>query len=135
MLPAQPPLPTARNLPFQFSAGIHNSISMLESGDGFNVNATLQCAGNVAACPRPPPACCPAATNSAEVIVACGVERDFKPSQDGCWNIAAATTRPSTEVITPPMKELFSEVLRQSHARPGIRRNSLPDSSSLHANS
>ena len=59
MMPAQPPLPTAWNLPFQFSAGSQTSISMCESGDGFSTAATRQCAGSTiagaaGACPRPP---------------------------------------------------------------------------------
>src|ERR1700676_4597753 len=46
MFPAHPPLPTARNFPFQFCAGIHNSISMCESDDGVSVAATRQNSGN-----------------------------------------------------------------------------------------
>ncbi len=71
MFPAQPPLPTARNLPFQFSTGIHSSISMWEVEDGVRTAATRQCAGNGAPAPRPRPACAaPAGRNSAVVIVA-----------------------------------------------------------------
>ena len=46
MFPAHPPLPTARNLPFQLAAGIHNSISMCESADGVSVAVTRQNAGS-----------------------------------------------------------------------------------------
>src|SRR5262245_41071698 len=77
-------------------------MAMLESDAGFSVNALLQCAGIGAACPRPPGAGCAAIMVSAAVIVALGVERDFKPSQDGSWNNAAATTRPRTDVMKPP---------------------------------
>src|SRR4051794_25347535 len=67
MTPAHPPLPTASNLPFQFSAGIHTSIGMSESGDGLTVAATRQygpsivpvcacaLAGTFGGCPPPRP--------------------------------------------------------------------------------
>src|SRR5688572_24136236 len=63
MVPAQPPLPTAWNLPFHFAdSGIHTSMSITESADGLSVAATLQCAGKAyslagaaAPPPRPPP--------------------------------------------------------------------------------
>src|SRR6185503_6320782 len=59
MMPAHPPLPTAWNLPFQFSAGSHTSISIFESDDGFSTACTRQCAGSIVCgaagpCPRPP---------------------------------------------------------------------------------
>jgi hypothetical protein len=59
MTPAHPPLPTAWNLPFQCSTGSHTSISIAESGDGFSIAATRQCAGSMiggaaGAPPRPP---------------------------------------------------------------------------------
>src|SRR5438045_3242972 len=95
MLPAHPPFPTARNFPFQFSAGSHNSISMCESDDGASTAATRQYAGSGAPCaPRPPrPACgAPAATNSTEVIVVFCNERDFRPSHGACCATAANTT-------------------------------------------
>src|SRR5437016_1028892 len=80
MLPAHPPLPTARNFPFQFSAGIHNSISMCESEDGANVAPTLQYAGRGAT----------AVANSAAVTVTVGSERDFNPSHViCCWGTRA----------------------------------------------
>src|SRR5436309_2202488 len=98
MVPAQPPLPTAWNLPFQFSTGIHTSMSIDESDEGFNVAATRQCAGNRIGCagaaaPRPagPPAAGggapvpgpggvngPAATRSAAMIVVSGSVSDFR---------------------------------------------------------
>src|SRR3954466_12631281 len=43
--PAQPPLPTARNLPFQFFVGSQSSTLMLESGVGLSTIVTLQCSG------------------------------------------------------------------------------------------
>src|SRR5687767_936487 len=63
MFPAQPPLPTAWNFPFQLAdSGIQTSMSTTESADGFSVAATRQCAGSTgpaagaaAAPPRPPP--------------------------------------------------------------------------------
>src|SRR5688572_10613108 len=62
MVPAQPPLPTAWNLPFQFSAGSQTSISMCESDEGLRTTATRQWAGSLgcgaagAAAPPPPAA-------------------------------------------------------------------------------
>src|SRR5687767_13488243 len=49
MLPAHPPLPTPRNLPFQPSLGIQTSILMSESRVGVSVAATRQKAGSFAA--------------------------------------------------------------------------------------
>src|SRR5262245_58266838 len=43
--PAQPPLPTARNLPFQFFVGSQSSTLMFESGVGLSTIVTLQCSG------------------------------------------------------------------------------------------
>src|SRR5688572_20553896 len=57
MLPFQPPLPTAWNLPFQPDAGSHSSILMSDSLVGVSVAATRQNAGRSAnglAPPRPP---------------------------------------------------------------------------------
>ena len=45
MAPAQPPLPTAWNFPFQSAAGSQTSILMSESVDGVSVAATRQKAG------------------------------------------------------------------------------------------
>src|SRR6185295_19804517 len=89
--PAQPPLPTARNLPFQFSAGIHSSISMCESEEGARTAATRQCAGNAAPAPRPRPAgAAPAGRNSAAVMAVLGRESVLRPSHaDCCWAIVA----------------------------------------------
>src|SRR3954465_15956434 len=75
MTPAHPPLPTAWNLPFQFSAGSQTSTAMSEYADGFSVAATRQyapsvvpagaCAfaGTLGGCPPPRPAsgCAPRA--------------------------------------------------------------------------
>src|SRR5215204_5666038 len=112
MLPAHPPLPTAWNLPFQFSAGSHTSISICESEDGFSTACTRQCAGSIVCgvvgpCPRPPagaprpPACAfgatgppggpccaggvngPAGTSCADMIVVFGSASDASLSQDG----------------------------------------------------
>src|SRR5690349_18294970 len=59
ILPFQPPLPTASNLPFQLAAaGIQTPTLMSESGVGLIVSAIAQNAGkseNCAAPPRPPP--------------------------------------------------------------------------------
>jgi hypothetical protein len=45
MLPLQPPLPVAWNLPFQPDAGNQTSILMSDSADGLRVAATRQNAG------------------------------------------------------------------------------------------
>src|SRR5262245_15288849 len=64
MLPAQPPLPTAWNFPFQPAVGIQTSILMSESLVGFTVAALRQneaiSANGDGAFPRPPrPAAAP----------------------------------------------------------------------------
>src|SRR2546425_4799381 len=88
MQPAQPPLPTAWNFPFQFASGIHASILISESLDGFSVAATLQNAGSclkIAFCCAVTWPCAgsensPATTDCANVIVVLSRGRDFKLS-------------------------------------------------------
>src|SRR5262245_1780851 len=95
MFPVNAPFPTAWSLPFQLAAGIHSSILMSESPDGFNVAATRQNAGRLLAGsfwpPRPPRAsgCVnpPAGTDCASVIVAPGGAMELRLSHD-----PAATT-------------------------------------------
>lgn len=76
MLPAQPPLPTASNLPFQLVAGSQTSILMSESGDGVRVAVTRQKAGRVVKGLGPRPGAggvkAPAATVWAAVMVVVG---------------------------------------------------------------
>src|SRR5512145_3178736 len=76
MLPAHPPLPTASNLPFQFSVGIHISISMCESDEGARTAATRQCAGSTTGGGAEVPGAWngPAGTLVAAVIVTFGSE-------------------------------------------------------------
>src|SRR5690348_12272150 len=100
MDPAQPPFPTAWNLPFHLSAGgSQSSILISESDDGFRTATTLQCAGAMMGAGGWAPGrgaggggepagggggggvCTPSCTNSAVVIVALGSETTFKPSQ------------------------------------------------------
>src|SRR2546430_13527547 len=85
MLPAHPPLPTARNLPFQFCAGIHNSIPMCESADGASVATTRQNSGSClkeAFCRAAPGTeNAPAATDCADVIFTPGNATDVRLSQ------------------------------------------------------
>src|SRR5438094_1685024 len=50
MVPAQPPLPTAWNFPFQATAGSQTSILMSESDEGVSVAATRQKAGSWLSC-------------------------------------------------------------------------------------
>ena len=95
-----PALPAPWNLPLQPVAGIQISILISESLVGFNVAFTRQKAGrslNAAPC-RPAPLAggvnAPAATDSADVMVAFGPESEVKLSQD-----AAAATPWRTTVI------------------------------------
>src|SRR5262245_3700492 len=62
MVPAQPPLPTASNLPFQPDAGSQISTLMSESLVGISVAVTRQNAGRVAYGLAPPPR--PGCTNA-----------------------------------------------------------------------
>src|ERR1700742_4981730 len=97
--PAQPPLPTAWNLPFQSVAGSQASVSICESGEGVRTMATRQYAGSIraGAAPRPPgagaalprPGGCggrngPAGTDSTVVKVTLGSVSDLRFSQ-GVW--------------------------------------------------
>src|SRR5262249_27476354 len=58
MTPAQPPLPTAWNLPFQPFAGSHTSILISQSDEGLSVAATPQKSGRaLEGVPPLPPVC------------------------------------------------------------------------------
>src|ERR1700704_818613 len=92
MTPAQPPLPTAWNLPFHFSSGSHTSISMCESDEGVSTMATRQRGGTRDCAPYGP-----AGTDSAAVIVVFGNDKDFSfshvvPELVSVANNAAAVT-------------------------------------------
>src|SRR5262245_53068507 len=86
MVPAQPPLPTAWNFPFQSEAGSQTSILMSESGEGVSVAATRQKAGNWLNCgaagPVPGRVNAPAGISWARVIEVFGSARDDKLSHD-----------------------------------------------------
>src|SRR6187551_2321923 len=89
MLPFQPPLPVAWNLPFHLEAGSHTSILMSDCGEGVSVAATRQKAGRSLNCAPPPPrppACggvnAPAATDCAIVTVAFSNFSDESISHD-----------------------------------------------------
>src|SRR5215469_13702353 len=86
MLPAQPPLPTAWNLPFHASAGSQTSILMSESDEGVSVAATRQKIGSWLNCgtagPVPGRVNAPAGTVCAKVIEVLGITRDDKFSHD-----------------------------------------------------
>src|SRR5687768_9906073 len=84
MLPAQPPLPTAWNFPFQPDAGNHTSILISESVLGVSVAATRQNSGSRANAAAAPPPCAPpvvgsrkapGGTTAAVVTVVCGNAR------------------------------------------------------------
>jgi hypothetical protein len=86
MVPAQPPLPTAWNLPFHAGAGSQTSILMSESAEGVSVAATRQKAGNWLNCgtagPVPGRVNPPAGTIWAKVIEVFGSARDDRLSHD-----------------------------------------------------
>src|SRR5688572_8751926 len=100
MVPAQPPLPTAWNLPFHATAGSHTSILMSESEEGVCVATTRQKAGNWLNCgtagPVPGRLNPPAGTIWAKVIDVFGSDRDDKLSHDA----AAACACPSIMSIS-----------------------------------
>src|SRR5438128_792539 len=92
MAPLHPPLPTAMNFPFHPDAGIHTSILMSESADGFSVAATRQNAGrSLTACTMPGDTVAPAgigglnapaSTACATVIVVVGSASEARLSHD-----------------------------------------------------
>src|SRR5207253_11446897 len=86
MVPAQPPLPTAWNLPFHAWAGSQTSILMSESDEGVSVAATRQKVGSRLNCGTAGPVSgrvnSPAATVLAKVIEVFGSDRDDKLSHD-----------------------------------------------------
>src|SRR2546423_909175 len=92
MFPAQPPFPTAKNLPFQPSDGSQSSISICESLDGVSTAETRQWAGTVAV----------AATFSAAPIEVLGSGRVLSASQGDCWAIAAKITNAKLIIKASP---------------------------------
>src|SRR6185503_13455150 len=115
MVPSQPPLPTAWNLPFHATAGSQTSILMSESDQGVSVAATRQKAGNWLNCgtagPVPGRLNPPAGTIWAKVIEVFGSARDDKLSHDAalspCTSIVSISARstahdpPGTVFIAP----------------------------------
>src|SRR6266576_6339272 len=86
MVPAQPPLPTAWNFPFQSTAGIQTSILMSESDEGVSVAATRQKVGSWLNCgvagSVPGRANVPVGTTWARVIEVFGSARDNRLLHD-----------------------------------------------------
>src|SRR5918992_2916985 len=99
MVPAQPPLPTAWNLPFHASVGSQTSILMSESEEGVSVAATRQKAGKWLNCgtaaPVPGRLNPPAGTIWAKVMEVFGSARDDKLS-----HAAASSAWPSIRSIS-----------------------------------
>src|ERR1700733_12219313 len=86
MVPAQPPLPTAWNFPFQSVVGSQTSILMSESAEGVSVAATRQKVGSWLNCgvagPVPGRVNAPAGTTWTRLIEVFGSARDDKLSHD-----------------------------------------------------
>jgi hypothetical protein len=84
IVPLNAPFPTAWNFPFQPAAGIHNSILISESLDGFSVAATRQKAREALSGAVPPAvgAKDPASTSTARVIVAPAKLNEARASHD-----------------------------------------------------
>jgi len=114
MFPAHPPLPTARNLPFQFCVGSHSSIPMCESDDGSSVATTRQNSGSCLKdgfCRAAPGTeNVPAGTVCAAVIFTPGNAREVRLSQlpaaaawaaafAGLWGGAAALIRAVAVIV------------------------------------
>src|SRR5262249_11549580 len=116
--PAQPPLPTARSLPFHVTlpsddgracppetsaeAGSQTSILMFESVDGLSVAATRQKAGRLFSVPLNGVAKEPAGSLCAIVSVGFGRESAVRPSHVApCADGAIASAATSTEYLTP----------------------------------
>src|SRR5437762_10996488 len=82
MVPAQPPLPTASNFPFQSAAGSQTSILMSDSDEGASVAVTRQKVGSWPNCGAaglvPGRVNAPACTMWARVIEVFGSARDDK---------------------------------------------------------
>src|SRR5262249_62006743 len=80
MLPANPPLPTPWNLPFQFEAGSQTSTWMLESAEGLMTSATRQKAGTLGIGGPSGGVKDPAGTDCAVVTVAPGSVSSERPA-------------------------------------------------------
>src|SRR5580704_8054638 len=151
MRPAQPPLPTAWNLPFHPDAGSHTSILMSESFDGVRVAATRQNAGKrekrapagapaASIPPAPGGVKAPGATLCANVIFAFGSEREAKLSHEAAIageplqaNIAvsAANNARPAELPNVFLASTASPPRKQFH-RHGFRTNQTPDQIERH---
>src|SRR6188508_427378 len=127
MLPFQPPLPTAWNLPFQPAAGIHTSILMSESAVGLSVAATRQNAGRSAnglPPPRPPAGAgiAPAATVCASVTVASLNLRPVKLSHGAACTAVAASSQPEAANVVMMMLERMRWDMTVPHDGPDRSR-------------
>src|SRR5262245_11688400 len=127
MTPAQPPFPTAWNLPFQPFAGSHTSILMSESVVGVSVAATRQNDGRVAygfapPAPRRPPsggANAPGATTSTRSIVAAFNAVPARLSQ------VAADTRAADAAITIAASAMTLFIARSPRRAPWLPKHSV----------
>src|SRR4029453_7022006 len=130
MVPAQPPLPTARNFPFHACAGIQISTLMSESDGGVSVVATRQKAGIWLNCgtvgPLPGRMNPPAGTISANVIEVFGSVSEDKLSHDvvvlrACPStFSAGRTAPKPPVtifITSSAEDVPTGICRRRPAR------------------
>src|SRR6266852_5875924 len=97
MKPPHPPLPTARNLPFQSAIGSQTSIRMSESDVGLRLAVTLQkpgrC-GNDIVLPRGVKV--PLSIVFASVMETVGETRFERLSQDSAWSAVGTKAPPRT---------------------------------------
>src|SRR5438128_12458787 len=107
MVPAQPPLPTAWNFPFQSAAGSQTSILMSESDEGVSVAATRQKAGSWLNCgtagPVPGRVNAPAGTVWAKVIEVFGSVRDNRLSHDAALRACPCIVSARRSAHDPPV--------------------------------
>src|SRR5262249_24339142 len=112
--PPRPPLPVPRSFPFQLEAtGIHNSILILESLEGFNVAWTRQKPGrSLNCCPRAPAGAAagaatgggvnaPAPTLCARVIVVFGIGNLARSSQRVAAKLFGPQKNQTASTATP----------------------------------
>src|SRR5687767_15551143 len=124
MVPAQPPLPTAWNLPFHATTGSQTSILISESGEGVSLAATRQKAGNWLNCgttgPVPGGLNPPAGTSWTKVIDVFGSTRDDKLSHDAAalraWASIISARRTAHDPVTLFIA-VSPEVLTRRQAR------------------
>src|ERR1700719_2034306 len=122
MEPANPPLPTLRNLPFQSEAGNHTSKRISESGLGRMTPARRQNAGSLSRGLPEGGVNLPAGTACAVVRVVFGSFTPLRLAQSAAWPARADAARRRGSVAKVRVGRMCMYLSRRRFPRAPLRR-------------